>query len=169
MPFVRPHIVTIASVRIYFYSCSKALETTLTASHWGFAEWFTRRLTPIREQLRGPEVKGVNIMNLLLHENPSHAWRPNVWTRYANSLQYSFVCDLRPLEHTDPVDNVTKLMVFYAAIATAAPWPQARAVANVLSVPLTDVDKVTLRPYLQWPRGTRVTEAQARRALRGAA
>lgn len=169
MPVVRPHTVTIASVRIYFYPRSKALEGKLSASHWGFAEWFTRRLKPIREQLRGPEVKGVNIMNLMLHENPSQAWRPNVWAKRANSLQYSFVCNLRPLEHSDPVANLSKLMVFYAAVATEAPWPQARAVASALAAPLTDVDQVTLRPYLQWPRGTHVTEAQARRALRSAA
>jgi hypothetical protein len=32
-----------------------------------------------------------------------------------------------------------------------------------LREPLSEVDRITLRPYLQWPRGEMVSEAQARR------
>ncbi|MCZ8158938.1 MAG: hypothetical protein ACK5V0_00505 [Alphaproteobacteria bacterium] len=80
--------MTIASVRIYFYPLTQKRQLKLTGQYWGFAEWFTRRLKPIRLALKGPEVKGVNIMNLMLHENPRHAWRPNTWAQRANSLEF---------------------------------------------------------------------------------
>jgi hypothetical protein len=161
--------MTIASVRIYFYPLTEKRQLLLTGQYWGFAEWFTRRLKPIRLALKGPEVKGVNIMNLMLHENPRHAWRPNNWAQRANSLEFSFVCDLRPLESGEPIETLSKLMRFYAHLASQAPWPQARAVATALAAPLSPIDRITLRPYMQWPRGEFITEAKARGMLRSAA
>jgi len=55
--------MTITSVRFYFYPNSARRKKNLSSKLWGFAEWFECRLKPIREELRGPEVKGVNIMN----------------------------------------------------------------------------------------------------------
>lgn len=161
--------MTIASVRVYFYPGTKARELKLTASHWGFSEWFARRLKPIREQLRGVEAKGVDIMNLMLYERPEHAWRRDEWVQRGNTFQFAFVCDLKPLELEPPLENVAKLMRFYAEIAGAAPWPQARAVARALGEPLTSVDRITLQPYLQWPRGEPISEARARRQAQSAA
>jgi len=160
--------MTISSVRIYFYPLTAQRELALTASHWGFAEWFTRRLKPIREQLGGPEAKGVNIMNLMLYENPEHAWKRDEWIQRGNTFQFSFVCDLRPLEAHPPAENLQKLMQFYATLADGAPWPQARAVAAALREPLSDIDQVTLRPFLQWPRAEMISEAKARRMVRSA-
>jgi len=161
--------MTIASVRIYFYPKTEPRELRLTASHWGFAEWFARRLKPIREQLRGVEAKGVDIVNLMLYERPEHAWRRDEWIQRANSFQFTFVCDLRPLERQPPIENVAKLMKFYAELAYNAPWPQVRAVAAALDEPLSEVDRITLAPYLQWPRGLFVSEAKARQIARSAA
>ena len=161
--------MTITSVRMYFYPRRETRKLKLTADYWGFAEWFTRRLRPIRAQLMGSEVNGVNIVNLMLHESPHHAWRPNAWGRRANTLEFSFVCDLRPLESGDPIENLSKLMRFYAAIAAEAPWPQVRAVASALAAPLSEIDRITLRPYMQWPRGEPITEAKAYRSMRSAA
>ena len=160
--------MTIASVRIYYYPTTKARELKLSASHWGFSEWFSRRLRPIREQLRGPEVKGVDIMNLMLYENPAYAWQRNVWHRRGNTFEFTFVCDLRPLEAHSAIENIPKLMQFYAAVADYAPWPQARAVANALRQPLDEIDRVTLLPYLQWPRGEMISDAKAKRIARNA-
>jgi hypothetical protein len=161
--------MTIASVRIYYYPSDAERELRLTGSHWGFAEWFTRRLKPIREQLRGPEAKGVDIMNLMLFENPEHAWQRDRWIQRGNSFQFSFVCDLKPLDAGPPLENLRKLMPFYAAVADTAPWPQARAVAPALRQALSPVDEVTLAPYLQWPRGDLISEAKAQRIVRGSA
>lgn len=160
--------MTIASVRIYFYPKTRARELKLTASHWGFSEWFSRRLKAIRERLRGPEAKGVDIMNLMLYERPEHAWQRDVWFQRGNSFQFSFVCDLRPLEAYPAIENIPKLMKFYAAVADLAPWPQVRAVAAALRQPLSDIDRITLLPYLQWPRGEMISEAKARRVANSA-
>ena len=161
--------MTIASVRIYYYPRTQARERKLSFSHWGFAEWFSRRLKPLGEQLRGPEVKGVNIMNLMLYENPEHAWQRNTWYQRGNTLQFSFVCDLRPLEARPAIENIPKLMEFYATVADRAPWPQARAVATKLRQPLSKVDRITLLPYLQWPRGELISEAKATAIAKSAA
>lgn len=157
--------MTIASVRIYFCPITQDREQSLTFSHWGFAEWFCRRLKPIRDQLRGSEAKGVNIVNLMLHENPEHAWFSNEWRQRANSFNYSLMYDLGTLENQQPIENIQKLMQLYAILAEQAPWPQVRVLAPQLRKPLSEIDKVTLLPYLQWPRGEKISDAQAKRIL----
>jgi hypothetical protein len=113
--------MTIASVRIYYWSEDKDLQRKLTQSHWGFAEWFACRLKPIREQLRGPEAKGVNIVNFMLHDNPQHAWRLEAWGKRLNSFEYSRAYDLKSLLNTTPLNNIEQLMTMSAAIAAKAP------------------------------------------------
>ena len=144
--------VTIRSVRIYYFPRTEPRELRLNRTHWGFADWFVRRLKPIRERLRGPEAKGVDIVNFMLHEVPEHAWRPNEWAQRMNSFNFSFVCDLRPLEKEPPIDNIEKLMKFASVVARHAPWPQVRVVGEALAIPLTDYDRATLLPFLRWPR-----------------
>ena len=149
--------MTIASVRIYYYARTERRSRMLSSTHWGFADWFDRRLKPIREQLRGPEAKGVNIVNLMLRENPAHAPQPSQWLHIANSFEFNFVCNLQPLEDASPIENITNLMQFYAVIAAQAPWPQVRALAAVLSHPLSEEDRRTMLPFLQWPRSVGYT------------
>lgn len=144
--------MTITSARIYFYTLNERRSQKLSRTHWGFAEWFERRLKPIREQLRGPEAKGVNIVNLMLRENPAHAPQAGQWLHRLNTFEFNFVCDLRPLDTSPPMENIVKLMQFYAAIAEQAPWPQVRALAEAFTRPLSEEDRQTLRPFLQWPR-----------------
>lgn len=102
--------MAITSVRFYFYTDTHSRGLKLNAAHWGFAEWFTRRLKPLRKQLRGPEA--------------SHPGRT------------------RPM--------------------AAGTRPRA-SLAPALRQPLSDLDAITLRAYLKWPRGEMVSEAQARR------
>jgi hypothetical protein len=161
--------MTIASVRIYYYARSEARTRRLTFSHWGFAEWFSRRLKPIREQLRGPEVHGVDIMNLMLYENPAQAWKPDQWYRRGNTVEFDFVCNLRPLLRSPAIENIPKLMSFYGQVCASAPWPQTQAVGRALEMPLSQLDQITLQPYLQWPRGERISEAKARHLAASAA
>ena len=146
--------MTIAAVRIYCRPPRERLERYLSATHGGFDEWIKRRLKPIREQLRGPEVKGVDIVNFLLCDagrvflNGGHG----EWTQAANTMQFTWVCDLEPLRDQPPLENVERLMRFCGAWAAQAPWPQVRAVGEVLSQPLTDDDRASLLPFLTWPR-----------------
>lgn len=161
--------MTITSVRVYFYPTTRTRELKLTASHWGFSEWFSRRLRPIRAQLRGPEARGVDIMNLMLYEDPERAWGRDTWQQRLNTFQYSFVCDLRPLEVHPAIENIPSLLAFYAVLADQAPWPQVRAVAPALRRPLSDIDRITLLPYLQWPRGELISETKALRIAKSSA
>lgn len=144
--------MTIQTFRIYYRPRSERYERYLSATHWAFAEWFSRRLKPIREQLRGPEAKGVDIVNLMLHEVPEHAWRPNEWARRLNTFEFSFVCDLGPLRDQPPMENIVKLMQFAAEITAQAPWPQVRALSAALARPLSEGDRQSLAPFLVWPR-----------------
>ena len=144
--------MTIASVRIYFHFEDKQLESEMTKTHWGFADWFVIRLKPISESLRGPEVKGVNIVNFMLFETPNYAWKLNQWAQRANSFNYDCVYDLQSLVGQPSINNMEKLMKFTATIAESAPWPQVLAVSKALAEPLTDNDKSNLEPFLAWPR-----------------
>ena len=144
--------MTIQTFRIYYHPRSKRFERYLSATHWAFAEWFHRRLKTIREQLRGPEAKGVDIVNLTLHEVPEHAWRPNEWAQRLNTFEFSFICDLSPLRDRPPIENIAKLMQFAAATTAVAPWPQVRALGSVLAQPLSEEERRSLAPYLTWPR-----------------
>ena len=144
--------MTITTFRFYYYPKTAKREHRITTTHWGFATWFKRRLRPIREQLRGPEAKGVDIVNVNLYEIEEYAWHPNEWRQRANTFNFSFVCDLRPLESRPPLENIQKLMVFGSTLARAAPWPQVRAIADPLEAPLSPADISSLEPHLQWPR-----------------
>jgi hypothetical protein len=130
----------------------KALQISLNQTHWGFAEWFLCRLKPIRQQLRGPEVKGVNIVNFMLYENPKHAWRLGTWGKRFNSFEYSTVFQFKTLENRKPIDNVENLMKWSSEVALLAPWPQVIAIGKALAEPLSEQDRVNLLPHLQWPR-----------------
>lgn len=108
--------MAITSVRIYYYPLTRERELKLNASYSGFAEWFERRLKPIREQLRGEEAKGVNIVNLMLHENPEHIGSPGEWRRLDNTFEFGHLCDLLPLERQAAIENLPMLMHFYAEV-----------------------------------------------------
>ena len=144
--------MTIRSVRIYYYPRQKRRQKWLTANYWGWAEWFERRLKPIREELGGPEVKGVDVVNLMLREDASHTRSPDTWVRALNTLQFEFVCDLGPLIGGDKIANLERLMGFYATVANSAPWPQLKSVAGALAAPLNAEDRSSLEPFLHWPR-----------------
>jgi len=146
--------MAIASVRIYYGPARPRLARYLSFTHWGFAEWIERRLAPIREQLHGPEVEGVDIVNFLLSD-PSRALfggQHGQWTRVLNAINFIWVCDLEPLRDQPPIENIERLMRFAGAWAGQAPWPQVRALGDALSQPLTGVERSSLLPYLTWPR-----------------
>jgi hypothetical protein len=141
--------MTIASVRIYYYPRRERLERYLSATHWGFADWFKQRLKPIREQLRGPEAKGVGIVNFNLGER---SWLTGEWRKSLNAFEFGFACDLEPLRDQPPIENIERLMRFTGAMACEAPWPQVRAVGVALSLPLSDAERNELLPFLTFPR-----------------
>ncbi len=144
--------MTIRTFRFYYHPAAQQREHRLNTTHWGFATWFTRRLKPLREKLAGPEAKGVDIVNVCLHEVKAHAWHPDEWRQRGNTFNFSFVCDLQPLELAPPVENIKKLMLFASVLTAAAPWPQVRALSAPLAQPLSEEDTHSLAPFLRWPR-----------------
>ena len=95
----------------------------------------------------------------MLRECEEHAWCRDQWYRRGNTFEFNFVCNLRPLEERPAVENLEKLMKFHAAVARLAPWPQVHAVAEALAQPLSEEDRRTLLPYLQWPGAPQVGRA----------
>ena len=145
--------MTIVSVRIYYCPDNTRRERALTQKHWGFAEWFPRRLKPIKEHMRGEEAKGVNIVNFMLYETSTRAWRLNEWGKRLNTFEHDSVYDLAKLTKRKPVENIRELMRYTSGIALSAPWPQVVAVGEALGVPLSTKEEQELLPFLQWPRG----------------
>lgn len=145
--------MTITSVRFYFWPNSPRREKSLSSKLWGFAEWFEYRLKPIREELRGPEVKGVNIVNFFLYENATRIPNQDVWWQRANTFEYDTLYDLAGLSRMDRLKGIEQLMAWAAPIALEAPWPQVVAVGRAMRVPLSAAEKEEILPYLQWPRG----------------
>ena len=147
--------MTIACVRMYFWppASRERLRHYLDVTTGGFDEWFRPRLKPIREELRGPEVKGVNIVNFMFCD-PSRA-QPGAhgqWKQLLNALEFTWICNLEPLRDQPPLENIERLMPFCGAWCETAPWPQVRAVGRILSTPLNDADRASLRHFLPWPR-----------------
>ena len=144
--------MTVTSFRIYYNPDNAEFGDHLTKTHWGFALWFEHRLKPIREQLRGPEAKGVNIVNLMLYDNPTKAWRLGEWGKRANSFEYDLLFDFAELGGHEPVENIPHLMHVAERICATAPWPQVVAISEALRSPLSSEDTASLRPFLAWPR-----------------
>ncbi len=145
--------MSIGSIRIYYFPDNSRRERALTAKHWGFAEWFPRRLKPIKARMRGEEAKGVNIVNFMLYENSAKVWCLNEWGKRFNTFEHDSVYDLAKLTKQKPIENIRELMKYTSGIALRAPWPQVVAVGEALSVPLTSKEEQELLPFLQWPRG----------------
>ena len=144
--------MTIVLVRIDYGTRDSKRTLQLNRTHWAFAEWFKLRLKPIRERLRGPEVKGVNIVAFGLVEWLPDDWPSDTWLRGANRLSYHEVHDLQPLSQASPLENIKKLMPWAASRAAVAPWPQVRALEEVLAKPLSPAEEASLLPFLRWPR-----------------
>jgi hypothetical protein len=73
-------------------------------------------------------------------------------TGIGKNLPYDCGYDLESLRGRSPMDNIEQLMQVTAEIAAVAPWPQVLAVGHASAVPLTVEERVSLAPYLQWPR-----------------
>ena len=63
-----------------------------------------------------------------------------------------------PLATSPPIENIEKLMGFTAALSAQAPWPKVRAVGHALAQPLSQKDRASLLPYLQWHRDSIYTK-----------
>ena len=141
----------IRAFRFYYHPRDEQFGRYLALTHGAFAEWFERRLGPVDPPPRR-RANAVGVIHMTFHEVAAHALRPGEWTRQGDLCEFHFVCDLSPLRDSPPIENIAKLMQFAAAMTAQAPWPQVRALSDVLAQPLSNEDRRTLAPYLTSPR-----------------
>jgi len=130
----------------------------------GFEWWIAKRLKAIRQQLRGDEVKGVNILALEFRPPGINGLLPrNTWGFLLNVAYHCQDLDMGILVPNDVVANLTRLMPLAAAACRSAPWPQVRAIESVLGPPLQGAERVDLAhnisqliAYVDRPSSSRV-------------
>ena len=142
--------MTITSVRLQVTVRSKRKRQRLDRIYGGFEEWFVSRLEAMREQLRGAEAKGVNIVNFCLFEQIELSPKPNQWWRRMNTFEYDFAYDMGGLLDGEPIENLRTLMDTCSTLASSAPWPQVASLGAPLAAPFTREEKLQLATYLDW-------------------
>jgi hypothetical protein len=140
--------MTIREVRFNLKPLQLSLERELNRAHWGFTYWFDARLKAIRPELRGEEVKGVNIVNVDFCEPGYRMRTPENWLRIGNEMRWEHSFDLSTLVGIDPVANIARLMGIAAPAASGAPWPQVRAIGRAMAPSLDNSEIPNLQRYL---------------------
>lgn len=144
--------MTIREVRFNLDAPDKRIARALNRAHWGFTYWFDARLKPIRQELRGEEVKGVNIVNFNFFGPGTPRSGPlDTWRRLLNALQYISEIDVSPFLQSEPTQNIEVLMRLACDASRKAPWPQVRSLVAPLSFPLSDPERSKLsRELAHW-------------------
>jgi hypothetical protein len=128
--------VTIRTFRLYLEFDEHAVARAMNRTHFGAADFIGSRLNRIREELRGAEAKGVDIVNVYFFESPARCNPCDSWYRLLNAFEYKLVYDLNSLVDKDPIENIEHLLQLAAKLCGSAPWPQVRAIGKVLHPPL---------------------------------
>lgn len=145
--------MTIRALRLYLEYEDQVIARAMNRAHFGVTYWFDSRLKRIREELRGAEAKGVDIANILFFEDRAHDRPQDSWRHRANAFEYGLAYDVTSLVGRDPVENIKQLTKIAAERCASAPWPQVRAIGNVLQRPLDQEDVRELRLCLErWSR-----------------
>jgi hypothetical protein len=143
--------VTIRAFRLHLQYEDKAVGRAMNLAHFGVTNWVNLRLNEIHQLLRGPEAKGVNIVNVYFFENESHCKPCRSWYRLINAFEYKIVYNIKSLIDRDSVENIRDLLQVASALCIVAPWPQVRAMGTVLQKPLNEEDERNLRRCLaEW-------------------
>jgi hypothetical protein len=140
--------MTIRSVRIYLEYQDKAISRDMNRAHFGVMYWLGSRLERISNELRGAEVKGIDVVNVYFGESATLSGAHNSWKRVLNSFEYKLVFDVNSLKDKEPAENIKHLMPFISEVCASAPWPQVRAIGSVLQRPLTSEDAAELEKCL---------------------
>lgn len=129
--------MTIKAFRLYFHCRDNAAEIRISRSHWGVSYWINKRLKEIAPALKGPEVKGINLANVLFCEPGTCRIAVGSWQRLLNGLEYGLDYDTPALELHSARQNLPSLLLIAADAARKAPYPQLQAIGELLSRPLT--------------------------------
>lgn len=122
----------------------------MNRAHFGAADWIKDfRIKAIRKDLRGVEVKGIDIVNIHFFESAKSCNPNNTWYRLINAIEYNLVYDMNSLLHREPLTNIEELLQVASRLATSAPWPQVRTLGHALGLPLTAQDEMNLQRALE--------------------
>lgn len=141
--------MTITDMRIYLEYDDPQTARDMALTHWGVSTWLKARLKSIKAELRGAEVKGVNIVNIMLRENTAGLAYAEQWRRYMNSFEFNHAYDLQALRSKPSVENIRNLIPLISKLAAEAPWPQVRAIGRLLSTPLNQGDLAEITEHLE--------------------
>ena len=147
--------MTIRAFRIFLEYENKTVARHMNRTHFGVADWASKhRLNQRRKELGGPEVKGVNIVNVHFFDEEARCSMPcGTWYRRFNAIEFNLVYDMKSLLEREPIDNLTMLLPVAATLCLSALWPQVRAVGRALEPELTAEEMVTLKAALgEWTR-----------------
>ena len=142
--------MAIRAFRIFLHYDDKIVARSMNRAHFGVADWTGKnRLKHIRQELSGPDVKGVDIVNVHFFENEARCTPCNMWFRRINAIEFNAVYDMQSLLQRDPIDNLKGLLRIAASLCLSAQWPQVRAVGRALEPELTAEEAKTLSRSLQ--------------------
>ena len=127
----------------------------MTVAHWGVSYWINSRLKEIAPQLKGPEVKGVNLANVVFAEPGTSHTPIGTWRRLLNGLEFGVEYDTPSLEALPARKNLPRLIAIASAAANAASYPQLRAIGALLSSPLTSADLDAIQREIDVPLDVR--------------
>jgi hypothetical protein len=147
--------LTIRAFRFYFECADKEALKRINHSHWGACWWISERLKTIRAELKGPEVKGINIANVWFFEPRFRPTAVGVWERTLNALQFGVEYDVSSLDRRPARENLPSLLTIAAQAALGAPYPQLKAIGQLLSVPLSSNDLDAIQREIDVPASLR--------------
>jgi len=141
--------MTIREVRLNLKAADRAVTRQLNRAHWGFTYWFDSRLKSIRPQLRGDEVKGINILIFDFRSLGLQGFTPaREWKQLLNTINYANEIDTVALLHSEPIPNIQMLMQLASTACHDAPWPQVRCLEPVLRTRLSETESTQLEQHL---------------------
>jgi len=85
---------------------------------------------PIRAELTGPEVKGINIANVWFFGPRFRPTAIGAWERTLNALQFGVEYDVQSLDGHPARENLPRLLDIAARAALGAPYPQSKAIGQ---------------------------------------
>jgi hypothetical protein len=139
----------IRSVRLYLECGDKGMSRAMNRAHFGAMYWIETRLKKMHTALHSPDLKGVDLVNIWFCESASLCNPIETWSRLLNAVEYKQIFDVRALIDKDPVENVRGLVVLASGACAAAPWPQVRAIGEILQQPFTAMDCSRLQESLK--------------------
>jgi hypothetical protein len=149
--------LTICVCRFYIKCDSSKKTLQLTLLYGGLSVWLEKKIKAIKKELKGPEVKGINIINIHLLESPQNHQNIGQWVNIINTFEYKLIYDMRLLSNKRPIERVKGLIALASEVLLTAPWPQAHAIGQLLSTPPTDKEMLEIQLCLteyekQWQK-----------------